>query len=150
MGREAGMGMDWLIPSGSSDAQDVDQWYRSGLAGWARRQQAPAQAWREIHAGILAGPARSRSRATPGWAYFLDMHTWVCLLGLCVVVAGLLLSMYTTADLPYPSIGGPIPVDYADALSGRAVLLTERSQRAVWNGLSPALDPLLLHRRGAS
>lgn len=142
------MGMDWLIPSDSSEEQVVDQYYRSALAGWARRQRAPAQTWRKIQSGIQAGPARSMPRPTPGWAYFLDMHTWVCLLGLCVVVAGLLLSMYTSADFPYASIGGPVPVDHADALSGRAVLVAERSQQAVWNGLSPALDPLLLHRRG--
>lgn len=144
------MGMDRLMPVGNPAEQELDQWWRGALAGWARRQQAPAHAWHRIQPGIAAGPARRAPHASAGWAYFLDMHTWVCLVALCVVVASLLLSMYSSAGFSYLNMGGPIQVDYADALSGRAVMVAQRSQQAVWTSLSPALDPLLHHRRGES
>ncbi|MBC7243679.1 MAG: hypothetical protein H5T60_14690 [Anaerolineae bacterium] len=134
----------------NSDEQHLDQWWKGALAGWARRQQAPARAWHGIRPGIAAGPARSTPRSSADWAYFLDMHTWVCLVGLCVIVAGLLLSVYSSAGFSYLNMGEPLTVDHADALSGRAVLVAQRSQQAIWTSLSPALDPLLHCRRGES
>ena len=144
------MGMDWLMAAGDPDEQHLDQWWKGALAGWARRQQAPARAWHRIRPGVAAGPARSTPRSSAGWAYFLDMHTWVCLVGLCVIVAGLLLSVYSSTGFSYLNMGEPLPVDHADALSGRAVLVAQRSQQAIWTSLSPALDPLLHYRRGES
>lgn len=141
------MGMDWLNPSrNSEEEQGLEQWWRDAMAGWARRHQTPAHTWRKIRPGIQAGPAKGEACASPRWAYFLDIHTWVCLAGLCAVVAGLLLSILSTAAT-YPDAGGPLGVDRADALSGRAILLEERDRQAVWLGLLPAQDPLLHHRR---
>lgn len=142
------MGMDWLIPSrNSEEEQGLDQWWRDAMAGWAKRQQAPAHTWRKIRPGVQAGPAKGVAYVSPRWAYFLDIHTWVCMVGLCVVVAGLLWSIFSTANVTPPSMDSPIGISHADALSGRAVLLARRDQQVVWSGLSPAQDPLLHHCR---
>ncbi len=141
------MGMDWLIPLGSAEEQELDQWWQGALAGWARRQKTPANIWQRIQPGIQAGPARRAPQGTSNWADFIDVHTWVLLAGLCLVVAGLLLGMLSTPGTAGVYTGGPVGLDSADALSGRAVLLAERTQHSVWSGLSPAQDPLLLHRR---